>query len=215
MSGGATDPDFAEIYPALGRLVINSSYLESRVRFLLGFLGSSDAVWIVFEGQSVDWMIETGKAIIRESNGLYEFRLQDLDRMTAALGQAKQLNQSRNLFIHGDWSATNDDDYVVPRPAGSPPADRIYFVSRSRHRKITDTCEVAVADIDLLADRMHDLSIEINDIVEQGSQLRYAFATLYPQAFQSSASGMDVLMDALARTARKQTVSGEARGEPT
>jgi hypothetical protein len=39
---------FDELYPALGRLVVASAGMESRLRFVVSELAGSDAGWIIF-----------------------------------------------------------------------------------------------------------------------------------------------------------------------
>ena len=111
--------DFDEVYPALGRLVLNSSHMEMRLRKLVGWLAQTDEASIIFDGQSVDWLIGGAKAMISELRCTQPFAFQDCDRFLAVLTQAQVLNPKRNFFVHGHWSTQCHDDECVLRPRKS------------------------------------------------------------------------------------------------
>ncbi|MEV4234067.1 hypothetical protein AB0J47_02690 [Nocardia sp. NPDC049737] len=192
--------DFDDVYPAMGRLVVNSSFLESRVRMLVAWLARVDAAGIVFDGQSVDWLVRTGKAMLRECQNAENFALQDVKRFENALSQAKALNQERNFFVHGDWSTRCYDDECERRPSGKPADHRIFYVARSRLQRASEVREVAVVDVELLADQVRTLGQEIDAALGEGDRLRWAWEAMYPEPpLKRSWDDETVVLEALRR----------------
>ncbi|MGW0634124.1 hypothetical protein [Nocardia salmonicida] len=178
MSLSANCPEFREVYPPLGRLVVNSSFMEVHLRNFVHWLVSSDDAWVLLAGQSVDWLIQSGKTMLSELEGTPEFDLQNIERFRDALRKAKTLSEHRNHLVHGDWRLEWDDEYE-PRPKNSPADDRVFYVARSRLRRDATVRQVAVVDIELLADQMRELGTEIAAATEEGGRLRYSVENLH------------------------------------
>ncbi|MEU7141692.1 hypothetical protein ABZ942_19735 [Nocardia sp. NPDC046473] len=196
--------DFDDVYPALGRLVLSSSYLEGRLRYLVGWLAATDEASIVFDGQSTDWLIQSAKAMLGELKQTGAYALQDCGRFEAALARAKELNNDRNFFVHGEWSIESGDDLCIPRPKSRPIDERVFYIARSRLRKVFQEHEVAVVDVELLAGQMFELGREITAAVDEGHRLRFAWEALHPPTVIESHDDIDVLLEALQRKARRQ-----------
>lgn len=195
--------DFDALYRAVGRLVVNSSFLESRLRMLVAWLAGADDASIVFDGQSVEWLVGIGKAMLGELRQT-RFAIQDVERFEAALSKAKGLNQDRNFFVHGDWSTQSYDDECVRRPTKKPADDRIFYVSRSRLRRVPEEREVAVVDVELLADQIRALGDEIGAAVDEGARLRWAWQAMYPEPpLKESTRDRLIVLEALKRIQRQ------------
>ncbi|ONM46464.1 hypothetical protein [Nocardia donostiensis] len=200
---GASNLD--HIYPALGRLVVNSGFMETHLRLLVSWLADIDDASIIFDGQSVDWLTQSGQAILRELKQTKDFRLQDCERFENALARAKKLNGQRNLYVHGHWSVHNMLDDYTPRPRTSPEDHRIFYVCRSRLRRAIEEYEVAVVDVETLADQMLELVHEIDEAVHEGNILRWVVLQLdppptFPDELNSAA------LNALRRVMHKRAV---------
>ncbi|WP_328411007.1 hypothetical protein [Nocardia sp. NBC_00403] len=199
MNLAANSPEFDDVYPALGRLVVNSSFMEGCLRNFVHWLAVSEDAWILFAGQSVDWLIQSGKAMLSELEDTDEFALQNIERFKAALEGAKTLSEQRNHLVHGDWRLKFLDDYE-PRPRSSPADDRVFYVAHSRLRRNDRVRQITVVDIELLADQMRELGEEIEAATQEGARVRYSWNNL-----RNRPSGEfvdwdpDVMLDALAR----------------
>jgi hypothetical protein len=154
------------LYRALGRLTVESAGLESRLRYVVGRLaGDDDAGWIIFEGQSVDWLISNAKAVLGEHAEMERWPPQENDRILALLPLIQEAHRTRNFMVHGHWvdyCHLGEDEGCEPRPMSAPADDRIFHVMRSRYRKGYQEREVAVVDVERLADRMRALARDLD-----------------------------------------------------
>jgi hypothetical protein len=153
---------FDELYPALGRLVVASAGMESRLRFVVSELAGSDAGWIIFEGQSVEWLVQNGIAVLGQLEHSKRWPQENSDRIRDALRTALDASRLRNLMVHGEWRTDCLDwEECAPRPSSGPPDHRIFHVCRSRYRKGLEERQVAVCDVEALADKMWSLELEL------------------------------------------------------
>ncbi|MBF6177448.1 hypothetical protein [Nocardia otitidiscaviarum] len=199
MDGTASDPHFDELYPALGRLVVNSSRLETCLRSFLCWLAGVEEAGVVFDGQSVEWMIASSRAVLGELKCTREFQLHDCDWFEALLAEAQDLNRQRNFFVHGDWDVEDRTEDSVRRPRNSPSDHRIFYVARSRLRKSFESREVAVVDVDLLADRMLGLTRKFRAAEDEGFRLRLAWSVFEQQPPMPPGDSASIVLDALRR----------------
>jgi hypothetical protein len=164
----AVPDEFVDLFPALGKLVVASAAMESRLRFAVSDLaGADDRGWIVFEGQSVEWLVTNGLAVLGQLEGTSRWPEENSARIRAALQEAQNVNRHRNLMVHGTW----DTDCLlregcIERPANSPADSRIFHVCRSRYRKGYEERQFAVCDVEALADKMWDLEHELRQSVQ-------------------------------------------------
>lgn len=146
---------FDQLYPALGRLLVACSRMEFQIRCLVSWLaGDDDAGWIVFEGQSVEWLLSTGKALL-EHLRRGTLREEHTEAIAKVFAAAQALNGHRNFFAHGDWGKTCYSENECQTRAGNlPPDERLFHVTRSRYRKGFQEREVAVSDVEALAEEV-------------------------------------------------------------
>ncbi|CAM4041733.1 hypothetical protein NONI108955_05770 [Nocardia ninae] len=159
--GGAAS--FDELYPALGKMLVASSRMEWRLRYLVCWLAGEDqGGWIVFEGQSVDWLVASGRAILGELRYSRRWPDENSDRIENALAEVQAIAAQRNFLVHGDWDTKCYSENCKPRLRNLPSDDRVFHVARSRYRKGFEEREVAVTDVEKLAKRMVDLAAEMD-----------------------------------------------------
>ncbi|AZM90270.1 hypothetical protein [Streptomyces sp. W1SF4] len=149
-------------------MAVESAELESRLRHTLSWLaGDDDAGWIVFEGQSVDWLISNGRAVLGQHAAMKRWPAEQNERLLHLLPEIQEVNRTRNFIVHGLWAAECFlDEDCEQRPQHSPLDDRLFHVVRSRYRKGYQEREVAVSDIDELADRMVSLAASLDEAVK-------------------------------------------------
>ncbi|GLU49839.1 hypothetical protein [Nocardiopsis ansamitocini] len=157
------------LHHSLGRLVVASAKLESSLRrglatlFMVYYHNGS----ILFEGQSIEWMVSNTKAVLKEPPARPEH-----ERAIKILNEIQELNNKRNRLVHGEWTKKCEFacDGDVPgskycmciiRPRNALPDERIFYVTRSRYRKTAETHQVAIRDIDELVQRMAEVESEI------------------------------------------------------
>ncbi|MEU9225873.1 hypothetical protein AB0D40_16070 [Streptomyces massasporeus] len=155
---------FDELYPALGMLVVASADMESRLRYVVSELAGGDTVWIIFEGQSVECLVQNGIAVLGQLEPAKRWPQENSDRIRDALRTALDANRLRNLMVHGDWRTDCVDwETCVARPSSGPADHRIFHVCRSRYRKGFEERQVAVCDVEALAEKMWSLERELRE----------------------------------------------------
>ncbi|MFH9215923.1 hypothetical protein [Streptomyces globisporus] len=151
-----------ELYPALGMLVVASADMESRLRYVVSELAGADPGWIIFEGQSVEWLVQNGKAVLRELEAARRWPQENSDRIRDAFRSALEANRLRNVMVHGEWRTDCLDwEKCMPRPSSGAVDLRIFHVCRSRYRKGFEERQFAVSDVEALADKMWSLEREL------------------------------------------------------
>ncbi|MBF6334246.1 hypothetical protein [Nocardia transvalensis] len=159
---------------AIGSVAVASAELEDALRAttadLAGVL-ATDAARLLFEGQSMDWLIANGKTLAADDvwsphpRG-YRREIREL------LSEAARLKDERNVVMHGQWSADCsrgywEDDQCEPH---SPRTDEhrgdVYHVSRSRYRKYAMEQRWAVAEVSGLADRLWVVTTRLDELRE-------------------------------------------------
>ncbi|MFI0226102.1 hypothetical protein [Streptomyces lydicus] len=155
--------DLDDLYRALGQLVVATAEMEMRLRDVVGQLaGDDDAGWIIFEGQSVEWLISNGKAVLGEHSDMRRWPTENTARITEALNTTQEVARLRNFLVHGFWRrGCLGGCECLPRPARSEADHRVFHVHRSRHRKGYDSRLVAVADVITLATKARTVTTEL------------------------------------------------------
>ncbi|MEU1861788.1 hypothetical protein [Streptomyces gardneri] len=165
MSDAARDSyGFDDLYPALGMLVVASADMESRLRYVVSELaGHDDAGWIVFEGQSVDWLVSNGLAVLGQLGAMQRWPADNSERIKAVLLDAQDANRQRNLMVHGEWRSDciMREEGCVGRPSASPADHRLFHVCRSRYRKGFEERQIAISDVEALAQRIWTIELEL------------------------------------------------------
>lgn len=153
------DEIFKDLYSALGRMVFSGGHMEMNLRSITNWLaGDDDAAWIVFEGQSVDSLVQNGHAMLKEHDKLGTWTAETSEGIAKVLRDVKDTYALRNQMVHGMWlrSCLGADD-CEPRPKNNAPDDRVFHVCRSRNKKGVSEQQIAVRDIEDLTQRMFDL----------------------------------------------------------
>ena len=157
---------------AIGLVATSSAKLESSLRFLIGKMtGDHDAGWIVFEGQSMDWLISNSIAVLDE---YMEGRGQSNDNIASycrdlrdPIKRATELRVDRNVVIHGEWSrncflGVDEDGYgCKPHSDDSLRGGEVCHVIRSNYRKGSkeeawniSEIEICAAEIEICANKI-------------------------------------------------------------
>ncbi|MEU0540981.1 hypothetical protein ABZ319_14030 [Nocardia sp. NPDC005978] len=152
---------------AVGSVAIASADLEGAVRRVVADLCNADPVngtWLVFEGQSMDWLIQNGKVLV--SDEFDSARRHGHGDLPNLFRQAERLKAERNLVIHGQWypecSYPHPEDAALmctPHSADTyAQAGPVCHVEGSRYRKWSLEQAWAVSEIEELADRLDQLA---------------------------------------------------------
>jgi hypothetical protein len=147
--------DFVEdpqLYRAIGRVSAESALFDELVREVIGeVIDGSDYLWILFEGQPTEWLIDTALKIMKEIDPYHEIWRDDLySRFNSIMGGAGKIRPIRNAVVHGIWTRATvvDGDMITPKPWPTIIIDdeNPYYCSRSRKGKIFEVrnCQLAM-----------------------------------------------------------------------
>ena len=149
-------------YRAIGRVASESANTEQILRTALrSYSALDEAIGVIFEGQSFDWLADSIRAIfkvafdaLREGSADYVLAKQNFDLINDALVSVRSLRERRNFIIHGTWSVCqNGDECLATRSQSKGDGMSVFHFSRSRSRRFYESEEhLTVSDIDLLAD---------------------------------------------------------------
>lgn len=160
--------DSESLYGALGKLVISSGQMESSLRDLVSWLaGNDEAGWIIFEGQSVEWLAANGQAVLERHPELTALPHQ-MEWIKQLISDAQSANRSRNLMVHGEWHKVCPGPKGCASPSSSGMNSPVFHVMRSRWRRDSGHHHVAVSEIEALANRMTVLAVDLRS-VSQGT----------------------------------------------
>jgi hypothetical protein len=164
MTRAPYDPD---LYTAIGKVAVTSAALEQELRYTLDDLAGhlSDETWILFEGQSADWLTQSCRSILRlvDGGGHFHWERDHRERLLQILNESDELRRRRNVVIHGMvgescFSRNDPDSDCIVRPSGAPEDSRIYFFVRSNQRRAFQEVHLAVVDIEMLAQNIEELT---------------------------------------------------------
>lgn len=149
------------LHAAIGKVATASAHMEDILRSIVAFLtGSVPEGWLVFEGQSTDWLLQNGQAVLGQPSS--RFKPESVDHMRSLFREAVRLKNDRNLVVHGTWMANGDDGSgYTPRSAGTLDASEIFTVARSRFRKRVDWQSWSLADVEELAAEIRALVLQL------------------------------------------------------
>lgn len=129
----------ADIYAAVGQVACSSALLERTVREVLRRMVSGhESSWVIFEGRSLDQMLEDAKAISRDWSAWRDSRPPGAIVIAAfadAIDEARSINQLRNQLIHGVLSPTDTSLGRATYPRGQAFGEPTYYFARSRPRR--------------------------------------------------------------------------------
>lgn len=160
-----TDQDINNLYRAIGRVASESANTEKILRETLRSYASMDeALGVVFEGQSLDWLTNSIVAIFKvslealaEGNAEYQAAIRDLEAIRDEFAKLRPLRDRRNFIIHGTWyiceAIKGEDECLVALPVPGTIELPVFHFRRSRNRRFYESEEhVSIPDVDNLAD---------------------------------------------------------------
>lgn len=163
---------------AIGRVATSSVRLENALRYVVGKLsGDHDAGWIIFEGQSMDWLLLNGNAVLGEYVGDEDGRNRRLGSYGRSLRklfkEAESLKNDRNVVIHGEWK----QECLLrsgckPHSPDSDHAEELFHVIRSRYRRGYEEEAWSIADIEKLASKIGSLARELRGTYKASEDAR-------------------------------------------
>jgi hypothetical protein len=160
-----------DLYAAIGRVAASSAILEDTLRSILKDLSDteySDEAWILFEGQSMDWLINGCFLILKHSGPSHRWYNYGHE-LIKLLGECKEkLQKDRNVVIHGIWKdycewSNEEEEHrnCTLRPSDSQDDHRIYYFMRSNQRRVFHCVHLAVSDLQELANRIQRVNSEL------------------------------------------------------
>ncbi|MCZ7377305.1 hypothetical protein [Micromonospora sp. WMMC250] len=156
-----------ELAAAVGRVAMESALQEELLRDVLALL-VGDSGWILFEGQSAEWLIQACRISLNEVDHWHSrWKESDHERFNELLRQTDHLRKIRNVVVHGRWEDSPYNDEVVPRPWGAWENSQAYYCLRSRLRRGFETRAFTVPDLTRLAESIYGNSIDLADHVRQ------------------------------------------------
>lgn len=160
---------------AVGRVAQESALLDEFLRELLDELvGPSDHIWLLFEGQSSEWLIETTLAMLEQVDPYFrKWSATQRRGVEELLNDARKLRPLRNAVIHGVWSYVSimEPEDIRSRPWGEADSgEPVYICTKSRFRKVFAQARFAASDVERLA----------NEFAATYSGLRDRFREMLP-----------------------------------
>lgn len=156
---------------AIGAVASASADLEHALRTVVTDLvdvGPAEEAWLIFEGQSMDWLITNCKTLVGN-----ELRLQISESEQVLrdwLSSAERLKNLRNTVIHGRWSVKcrwpDPNDSHMCSPLSATTTDEsgpVYHVERSRYRRYAVEQAWGLSEVESLAIEIMDLVDDLRD----------------------------------------------------
>jgi hypothetical protein len=176
----ASESTERDLYHAIGRVASESANTEQVLRAVLRSYSTLDeAIGVIFEGQSFDWLADSIRAIFKvafdalaEASAEYVSAKRNFEVINDALVSVRPLRDRRNFIIHGTWSVCQGGSECLATPSRSEDDGiPVFHFSRSRSRRIYESEEhLTVSDINQLAD----------SIKAQNDMLSNTFAKVRP-----------------------------------
>lgn len=160
---------------AIGRVAQESALFDEFLRELLDRLvGPSDHIWLLFEGQPSEWLLETTFVMLEQVDPYFrKWSAKQRRGVEDLLNGARRLRPLRNAVIHGVWSYVSimEPEDIRSRPWGEADSDEpVYFCTKSRFRKVFAEARFAASDVERLA----------NEFAATYSDLRDRFREMLP-----------------------------------
>ncbi|MEB3371911.1 hypothetical protein [Saccharopolyspora mangrovi] len=187
----------------IGYVAMSSARLEHALRSLLQLLvNDGDLIgpsWILFEGQSANWLRESVKGVLSERDPYYRsWPKETHNRLLDILTRAKTLQELRNAVIHGTWYSADhtpfeeEEDEVAPRSTqlrvddlpdrarpyfgwNQPGDETLWHCHVSRQWKYNQAREFTTSDVWLLGEKLDHLAASV----------RATCAAMYPHSDMS------------------------------
>ncbi len=164
-----TDPDLLN---AIGSVAVESAILDDFLREMIGDLVVGHELWILLEGQSTEWLCQTSRLLLHETDPHGDYYTTDQhERFNTLINRIAELRNLRNTVVHGTWrwgpSLGTEPDEIEDRPWGGPIDDTTYLCNRSRPRKIFHEQYFSVADVHRIADEIRDTCQAFVDLARE------------------------------------------------
>lgn len=159
LDGAATDEQRAALAQAIGRVAMRSASSDDTLRFLMADLAeTNDPGWMIFEGQSTDWLINQSQALLKAAEGQSAGTPFDSE-LKAALGKVAGVAKLRNEIVHGLWTTASnfDDSECKPRPFGNIPSkELLWYCHRSRYYRFEAPSRWTASDVNRVSDQIEE-----------------------------------------------------------
>lgn len=172
---GARPVRSAELSEALGRVVLASAEADQTLtKVLEGVAGVNDHNWILFRGQSTDWLIQSILELIKFGASPRGVKDDDVVAIRGLVATLQKLHGYRNTVIHGVWTdaptwgeVDDDDPEWRPRPRfwGRRDDEPVIYCHRTRLRKIPPDQEITVSDVAHLADLIEKVNEDLRKLM--------------------------------------------------
>ena len=138
----------------------------------VAFVG--DYAWILLQGQSTEWLIQSIISVFKISGRPYRSTAEDVERVQQMTGKLKSLQNYRNVVIHGRWSASplysepggeDPEWHPRPRPWGTIDDEPIFYCHRTRLRKVPPDQELTITDVEHLASQIEQVDSELVEVL--------------------------------------------------
>lgn len=138
----AGDSDWAaydeRLYGAIGRVAVSSAMLDEVLTELVDELAGTDIMWRITVGQSTDWLIQSLRLLLDETDPYFRRYTHEQHRtFLSLLDEAGRLRDLRNYVVHGLWTSESAfEEDARPRPWGETEAtEAVFYSTRARNRK--------------------------------------------------------------------------------
>jgi hypothetical protein len=165
-----------ELREAVGRVTMASAEIDQTLTRLLDEIaGVNDHNWILFRGQSTDWLIKSILELLKFGAAPYRSTVDDLAVMQKLVNEISSLQIHRNMVVHGIWSTRpqwgevdDEDPAWRPRPRlwGDRDEDTILYCHRTRLRRIPPDQKMTVSDVHHLAKLIEDVDQELVAVMQ-------------------------------------------------
>ncbi|MGW8766849.1 hypothetical protein ACWGN5_30620 [Streptomyces sp. NPDC055815] len=175
----ATFTSNSELFRAIGRVAVESAQLDEMLREMICDLlsASENDVWLLFEGQTSEWLSDTFKAMLSQVDGYYStWSREDHIEFRRILVELGKLRVMRNAVTHGTWreqltlGRSEGDDYLE-RPWGEDSTgEQKFWCIRSRQRKGQQEREFTISDVDRIADEIAENRQRMADLFRKETE---------------------------------------------
>ena len=151
---------------AIGKVARESALMDELLREMIGdLLGEpADIVWILFEGQTSEWLATTLKELLKYVDPHYRKWEKGVhEKLISTVGELAPLRRLRNCIVHGVWlhDSAGSEDWPE-RPWGDvDDGTPIYYCFRSKVRDEPEMRELSVRDVEIIAERINDVQSRI------------------------------------------------------
>jgi hypothetical protein len=175
-----SDLEDSALYSAIGRVASSSANLDDTLRNVLyNLVGPGDEVWVLFEGQSTDWLVSSIRTVLKVAGPSHFWSEGRRERLAELLTQADGLRRRRNVVIHGVWGRAcfyrrDEKEFrqCIARPFNAPDNSETFYFMRSNQRKPLEEAHLSISDINALAVDYDQFNMQIFEIWQESRASR-------------------------------------------